>query len=161
MNLPIFNVDLKISKKIYEFYLRNCTRLDCFLENINFLTDVLFYSVLFSLYFIASKFCVVIAVVFYKIVSLLQKRFSRKRPYEFFNIEHINYSSKGHSFPSSHSAVAILIFLLYSSIPLSWLLITIPILRIISLNHWLSDVVAGILLALAVFVLLKLLIPVL
>ncbi|MEM0379271.1 MAG: phosphatase PAP2 family protein [Nanopusillaceae archaeon] len=80
--------------------------------------------------------------------NILQKLFNRERPYYFFKIE-INYKTPPYrSFPSSHTFLSILIFLtMYKAKVnpiLAILIFSIPILRIISLQHWFSDIVFSI-----------------
>ena len=160
MRIPITKPDLIISSKIYNFYSRRVKYLDGFLEELNFVTDLIFYFVLLVL--VASKhpFSILWASSVYALSVLIQKFFTRKRPYEFFSIDHSNYSARGHSFPSSHSAAATILLLTYPHLFIVWILVLIPILRVVTLNHWITDVAGGILLALSFFVGMKLALPI-
>ena len=90
------------------------------------------------------------------LLSVFRSAVNRKRPYETFDVPPvIKKDTKGHSFPSRHVFSATIIamtFLLHS--PWSWLGLiflgvsfALAVVRVVSGVHYLSDVVAGIVVA--------------
>ena len=121
----------------------------------------LFFFAKYSSYFSFKKALFLPAVSFV-VLSVVRKLINRPRPYEKFEVPPvIKKDTKGQSFPSRHVFSATLIamtFLLMS--PWSWLgviflfvSIALAIVRVVSGVHFISDVIAGILVAvLAAFV---------
>ena len=117
----------------------------------------LFFFGKFSSYFSFEKALLVPAVSFV-LLSVFRKAVNRPRPYEKFQLEPvIKKDTKGHSFPSRHVFSATMIamtFLLMS--PWSWLgviflfvSIALAVVRVVSGVHFISDVIAGIIVAVA------------
>lgn len=90
------------------------------------------------------------------LLSVFRAKFNRARPYEKFGVPPvIKKDTKGHSFPSRHVFSATMIamtFLLIS--PWSWLgviflivSVILAVVRVVSGVHFISDVLAGILVA--------------
>lgn len=121
----------------------------------------LFFFGKFSSYFSFTKALLVPGISFV-LLSLFRKWINRPRPYEKFEVPPvIKKDTKGQSFPSRHVFSATIIsmtFLLMS--PWSWLgilflLVSIALaaVRVISGVHFISDVIAGILIAVVAAVL--------
>ena len=88
--------------------------------------------------------------------ELLKRVFRKERPYRFFRIK-LRTSTKPHkAFPSSHSASATALFLCFYPAKISILFLLIPLLRVISFQHWPSDVAAGMSMGALSFALLRL-----
>ena len=115
----------------------------------------LFFFGKFSSYFSFEKALFVPAVSFI-LLSVFRKAVNRPRPYEKFQLPPvIKKDTKGHSFPSRHVFSATMIamtFLLMS--PWSWLgvifllvSIALAVVRVVSGVHFISDVIAGIIVA--------------
>lgn len=121
----------------------------------------LFFYGKFSSYFSFTKALLVPGISFV-LLSLFRKWINRPRPYEKFEVVPvIKKDTKGQSFPSRHVFSATIIamtFLLMS--PWSWLgilflLISMALaaVRVLSGVHFISDVLAGILIAVAAAIL--------
>ncbi len=121
----------------------------------------LFFFGKFSSYFSFTKALLVPGISFV-LLSLFRKWINRPRPYEKFEVPPvIKKDTKGQSFPSRHVFSATIIsmtFLLMS--PWSWLgilflLVSIALaaVRVLSGVHFISDVLAGILIAVVAAVL--------
>ena len=160
MQIPITKADSYISSRIYKVLRAHIRYLDGFLEELNFITDFIVYVILFILVITRHFISIPLAIIVYESSVFIQRFFERKRPYEVFNIIHSNYSAKGHSFPSSHSAVSIFLLLYYFNLPVIWILIIVPILRIITLNHWLTDILGGALIGILFFAGIKFFLPI-
>lgn len=115
----------------------------------------LFFFGKVSSYFSFEKALLVPAVSFV-LLSVFRKAVNRPRPYEKFQLTPvIKKDTKGHSFPSRHVFSATMIamtFLLMS--PWSWLgvifllvSIALAVVRVVSGVHFISDVIAGIIVA--------------
>ena len=115
----------------------------------------LFFFGKFSSYFSFEKALFVPAVSFV-LLSVFRKLVNRPRPYEKFDVPPvIKKDTKGHSFPSRHVFSATMIamtFLLMS--PWSWLgmiflivSVVLAVVRVVSGVHFISDVIAGMLVA--------------
>ncbi len=115
----------------------------------------LFFFAKFSSYFSFRKALLVPAISFV-LLSVFRKWINRPRPYEKFEMAPvIKKDTKGNSFPSRHvfSATMIAMTFLFMS-PWSWLgvifllvSIALAVVRVVSGVHFISDVVAGIIVA--------------
>jgi len=139
----LFNKMFMIDYKISEFFYKKLMdRLD-----IVYTIDIISY--LIGLYFISYiVFFVNFGYIFLFIISttityLLKLIFNRKRPYYFFDKRFAILVYENHSFPSEHTIIAILSFIITGNI----LALLTPILRIITLKHWLSDAIFTIILS--------------
>jgi len=140
----MFMIDYKISEL---FYKKLMDRLD-----IVYMIDVISY--LINLYFISYiLFFINFSYIFLFIIStvityLLKLIFNRKRPYYFFDKRFHILVYENHSFPSEHTVIAILSFIITGNI----LVLVTPILRIITLKHWLSDAIFSIILSIIFYI---------
>lgn len=93
------------------------------------------------------------------IVSIFRKIVNRKRPYETMNIEPLLEHKQGESFPSRHTVSAFIIALvcldinLYLAIFALIIAIFISLSRILAGVHYISDVIAAIVIAFIIFLL--------
>jgi len=121
----------------------------------------LFFFGKYSSYFSFRKALLVPAISFV-LLSVVRKLINRPRPYEVFDLPPIiKKDTKGNSFPSRHVFSATIIamtFLLMS--PWSWLgvlfllvSIALAVVRVVSGVHFISDVIAGIVVAVVAAVL--------
>lgn len=121
----------------------------------------LFFHAKYSSYFSFWKALFVPAISFV-LLSVFRKLINRPRPYETFEIAPvIPKDTKGHSFPSRHVFSATMIamtFILHSQwswLGLIFLVISmlLAVVRVVSGVHYISDVVAGIVVAMVAAVL--------
>lgn len=121
----------------------------------------LFFNAKYSSYFSFWRALLVPGVSFV-LLSVFRSVVNRPRPYEAFELSPvIKKDTKGHSFPSRHVFSATIIamtFILHS--PWSWLgliflavSLLLAVVRVISGVHYISDVVAGIVVAVVAAVL--------
>ena len=115
----------------------------------------LFFNAKYSSYLSFLRALLVPGISFI-LLSVFRSVVNRKRPYEAFDVPPvIKKDTKGHSFPSRHVFSATMIamtFLLHS--PWSWLgliflgiSLALAVVRVVSGVHYISDVVAGIVVA--------------
>jgi len=135
----IFIFDYKVSQFFYEKLKGNIT-LVYILDSISYFIDIAF--VVYILIFI--NFNYIFLFIFVTIITYVLKIIiKRKRPFYFFDESFSALVYKNHSFPSEHTAFATLSFL----ITLNPISILPAILRILTLKHWLSDVIFSILMS--------------
>lgn len=140
--MNIYNFDIKISERILKTF--KTEKLKYFSLFSDFL--LLFYCI-FLIYISLQN--VIFIFLGWIIPNILQKFFKKERPYSFFKLN-INYDTpKERSFPSSHTFLAMFLFFRIVKIHLilAILIIIIPVLRILSLQHWFSDVIFSIMLS--------------
>ena len=121
----------------------------------------LFFNAQFSSFFSLPKAILVPAVSFV-LLSVGRSIINRPRPYEAFEVAPvIPKDTKGHSFPSRHvfSAMVIALTFVFMS-PWTWLglifvvvALLLAVVRVVSGVHYISDVIAGILVAVVAAVL--------
>ena len=148
IKLKIFSWDIKLSKFVYN-------RLkSSHIQRLTLFTNFLMYIVIVYLMF-HDRFALFLALILWYTSLVLQKIFYRPRPYFYLNIDLQTTTPKEHSFPSSHTMVSIGLFLAYHQFPLSYLLLIIPFLRVITLRHWLSDILITTILCVASYIVIK------
>ena len=118
------------------------------------LVYLFFYAYLSS--FFSFKKALLVPAISFILLSLFRKIINRPRPYETFDVPPvIKKDTKGHSFPSRHVFSATMIamtFILHSPwIGLGMIFLVVSLLlavvRVVSGVHYISDVVAGIVVA--------------
>jgi hypothetical protein len=126
-------IDYKISEF---FYKKLIDRLGIvyIIDAISYLINLFFISYIVFLINFSYIFLFIIST---SITYLLKLIFNRKRPYYFFDKRFAILVYENHSFPSEHTIIAILSFIITGNI----LVLVSPILRIITLKHWLSDAI--------------------
>ena len=129
----MFMIDYKISEFFYR-KLRNRLNLVYIIDAISHLINLFFIS--YIVFFINFSY-IFLFIISTTITYLLKLIFNRKRPYYFFDKRFAILVYKNHSFPSEHTVIAILSFIITGNI----LVLSSPILRIITLKHWLSDAI--------------------
>ncbi len=131
--IKILEIEKKLIKRIPEKYAKIfdilSTFLICFFGIVSFFYYPLYYA------FICNTFIFAI----YIFNSIVQNFFRRPRPYIFSNI--IYHTPAERSFPSGHTIVSILMFICFNKIPLIYLILLVPIFRILALQHWPSDII--------------------
>lgn len=133
IELKVFNWDVKLSKFIYE-HLGEST-----IQKLTLITNILMCIVILYL-ILYDRFALILALILWSLSLILQRIFYRPRPYLYLNVDLQTSSPKNHSFPSSHTMVSIGLFLAYHHLTISYLLWVIPFLRVLTLRHWLSDI---------------------
>ena len=121
----------------------------------------LFFYAHLSSYF-SFKHALLVPAISFVLLSIFRKIVNRPRPYEAFDLPPvIKKDTKGHSFPSRHVFSATMIamtFILHSPWSLLGIIflvvsIILAVVRVVSGVHYISDVVAGFLVAVAAAVL--------
>jgi len=135
----MFMIDYKISEFFYK-KLKDKLNFVYIIDAISYLINLSF--ILYIIFFINFSYIFLFAI-FTAITYLLKLIFNRKRPYFFFDKRFAILVYENHSFPSEHTIIAILSFIITGNI----LVLIAPILRIITLKHWLSDAIFSIILS--------------
>jgi len=135
----MFMIDYKISEFFYE---KLMDRLDIvyIIDAISHLINLFF--IFYIIFFINFSY-IFLFTISTAITYLLKLIVNRKRPYYYFDKRFAILVYENHSFPSEHTIVAILSFIITGNI----LVLITPILRIITLKHWLSDAIFSIILS--------------
>ena len=114
----------------------------------NKLSNYLFY-VLFPLLVLLSgprtALYFIPAGISWEVSEFVKKGVKRERPYRVCNTRLRTSTKPDKAFPSSHSAAAFTLFLLFNPNPLAYFFLLIPLLRVLSFQHWPTDVLAGML----------------
>jgi membrane-associated phospholipid phosphatase len=135
----IFIIDYKISEYSYK-KLKDKLMLVYIIDVISYLINL--YFILHIVFFIDFSY-VFLFIISTAITYLLKLIFNRKRPYYFFDKRFAILVHENHSFPSEHTIIATFSFIITGNI----LVLITPILRIITIKHWLSDVLFSIILS--------------
>ncbi|MFP3167181.1 MAG: phosphatase PAP2 family protein [Candidatus Nanopusillus sp.] len=135
----MFMIDYKISEFFYK-KLMDRLAIIYIIDAISYLINLFFIS--YIIFFINFSY-IFLFIISATIIYLLKLIFNRKRPYYFFDKRFAILVYENHSFPSGHTIIAILSFIITGNI----LVLITPILRIITLKHWLSDAVFSIILS--------------
>ena len=142
-DLIFFNKMFMIDYKISEFFykkLRDRLNLVYAIDAISYLINLsfIFYIIFFINFSYIFLFAISTAITY-----LLKLIFNRKRPYYYFDKRFAILVYENHSFPSEHTIISILSFIITGNV----LVLITPILRIITLKHWLSDAIFSIILS--------------
>ncbi len=135
----MFIIDYKISEYFYK-KLKDKLMLVYIIDAFSYLINL--YFILYIIFFIDFGY-IFLFIISTAITYLLKLIFSRKRPYYFFDKRFAILVHENHSFPSEHTIIATLSFIITGNI----LALITPILRIITIKHWLSDVAFSIILS--------------
>lgn len=137
--MKIFHFDIFLSKKIAERFNNKQLKL------LSDISDILLLFYCFIAIFISLK-NVIYILIGWAIPNILQKLFIKERPYSFFKINIYYKSPRYNSLPSSHTFLSIFLFfsILKVNLFLALFILIIPILRILSLQHWFSDIIFSI-----------------
>lgn len=160
MEFPVLDLDRKVSG-LFSNFNRKDLRLMSKLSNYFLMLtslSMLLYFVLKSEFFLLLVSIPYLYVIWFLFV-FVQNNITRKRPYVFYNKDFGSRTPSDHSFPSTHTILSIFYVivslilvkekvLMYSFIILSSI---VPILRITSLQHWLSDVLSGAVFSIVVY----------
>jgi hypothetical protein len=147
-DLMFFNKMFMIDYKISEFFynkLRDKLNLVYVIDTISYLINLSF--VLYIIFLINFSY-IFLFIIFTAITYLLKLIVNRKRPYHYFDKRFAILVYENHSFPSEHTVIATLSFIITGNI----LVFIAPILRIITLKHWLSDAIFSIILSFVFYI---------
>ncbi|NAZ25927.1 MAG: phosphatase PAP2 family protein [Nanoarchaeota archaeon] len=135
----IFMIDYKISEFFYK-KLKDKLNFVYIIDAISYLINLsfIFYIIFFINFSYIFLFAISTAITY-----LLKLIVNRKRPYYYFDKRFAILVYENHSFPSEHAIIAILSFIITGNI----LVLITPILRIVTLKHWLSDAIFSIILS--------------
>jgi len=146
-DLIFFNKMFMIDYKISEFFykkLRDKLNLVYIIDAISYLINLSF--VFYIIFFINLSYIFLFAIST-AITYLLKLIFNRKRPYYYFDKRFSILVYENHSLPSEHTIISVLSFIITGNI----LVLISPILRIITLKHWLSDAICSIILSIVFY----------
>ncbi|MCD6483081.1 MAG: phosphatase PAP2 family protein [Candidatus Aenigmarchaeota archaeon] len=160
MEFPVLYFDREISR-IFSKFNKKDLRLMSKLSNYFLMLaslSVLLYFILKGEFFLLLVSIPYLYAIWFLFV-FVQNNITRKRPYVFYNKDFGSRTPSNHSFPSTHTILSIFYVivslvlvkekaLMYLFIILSSI---VPILRITSLQHWLSDVLSGIVFSIVVY----------
>jgi hypothetical protein len=142
-NLIFFNKIFTIDYKISEFFykrLKDKLNFVYTIDAISYLINLSF--ILYIIFFINFSYIFLFAIST-AITYLLKLIVNRKRPYYYFDKRFAILVYENHSFPSEHTVIATLSFIITGNI----LVLIAPTLRIITLKHWLSDAIFSVILS--------------
>ena len=139
----MFIVDYKISEFFYKKFMDRLT-IVYIIDTISYLINLFF---IFYIIFFINFGYIFLFIISTTITYLLKLIVNRKRPYYFFDKRFAILVYENHSFPSEHTIIAILSFIITGNI----LVLISPILRIITLKHWLSDAIFSIILSIVFY----------
>ena len=140
----IFMIDYKISEFFYK-KLMNRLSIVYIIDLISYLINLFFVS--YIIFFINFSYIFLFAIST-AITYLLKLIVNRKRPYYYFDKRFAILVYENHSFPSEHTIISILSFITTRNV----LVLITPILRIITLKHWLSDAIFSITLSIIFYI---------
>ena len=140
----MFMIDYKISEFFY-IKLKDKLSFVYIIDLISYLINLFF--IFYIIFFINFSY-IFLFTIFTAITYLLKLIVNRKRPYYYFDKRFAILVYENHSFPSEHTIVAILSFIITRNI----LVLVTPILRIITLKHWLSDAIFSIILSFVLYI---------
>lgn len=156
---------VKMTKKQYETlvsYIKNNKRLyrslsECYKSTPIIMAIVFLITGLYTAFFLPDKLIrfLLIPLFTFCAVSLIRRVINRERPYDRFNIPPVfeYQSGKGKSFPSRHTASAVIIAMacLYINITIgilmSVLAIIVGMVRVLTGMHYVTDVIGAIVMA--------------
>jgi len=142
-DLMFFNKMFMIDYKISEFFynkLRDKLNIVYVIDTISYLINLSF--VLYIIFLINFSY-IFLFIISTALTYLLKLIVNRKRPYYYFDKRFAILVYENHSFPSEHTVIATLSFIITGNI----LVFIAPIIRIITLKHWLSDAIFSIILS--------------
>jgi hypothetical protein len=147
-DLKFFNKIFMIDYKISEFFyrkLRDRLNIVYIIDTISYLINLSF--IFYIIFFINFNY-IFLFIASTAITYFLKIIVNRKRPYYYFDKRFAILVYENHSFPSEHTIIATLSFIITRNI----LVLITPILRIITLKHWLSDALFSIILSIIFYI---------
>jgi hypothetical protein len=140
----MFMIDYKISEFFYK-KLKDKLNFVYIIDAISYLINLsfIFYIIFFINFSYIFLFAISTAITY-----LLKLIVNRKRPYYYFDKRFAILVYENHSFPSEHTIISILSFIITRNV----LVLITPILRIITLKHWLSDAIFSIIFSFAFYI---------
>jgi len=147
-DLIFFNKMFMIDYKISEFFYKKLKDKLNFVYIIDAISYLINLSFIFYIIFFINFSYIFLFAISTAITYLLKLIVNRKRPYYYFDKRFAILVYENHSFPSEHTIISILSFIITGNV----LVLITPILRIITLKHWLSDAVFSIILSIIFYI---------
>jgi hypothetical protein len=143
-----FNKMFMIDYKISEFFYKKLMDRLGIVYIIDAISHLINLSFIFYIVFFINFSYIFLFAISTAITYLLKLIVNRKRPYYYFDKRFAILVYENHSFPSEHTIIAILSFIITGNV----LVLITPILRIITLKHWLSDAIFSIILSIIFYI---------
>ncbi|MFP3132292.1 MAG: phosphatase PAP2 family protein [Candidatus Nanopusillus sp.] len=143
-----FNKMFMIDYKISEFFYKKLMSRLAIVYIIDAISHLINLSFIFYIVFFINFSYIFLFAISTAITYLLKLIVNRKRPYYYFDKRFAILVYENHSFPSEHTIIAILSFIITGNV----LVLITPILRIITLKHWLSDALFSIILSIILYI---------
>ena len=147
-NSLFFNKMFMIDYKISEFFYKKLKDKLNFVYIIDAISYLINLSFIFYIIFFINFSYIFLLAISTAITYLLKLIVNRKRPYYYFDKRFAILVYENHSFPSEHTIISILSFIITRNV----LVLITPILRIITLKHWLSDAIFSIILSFVFYI---------
>jgi hypothetical protein len=147
-DLLFFNKMFMIDYKISEFFYKKLKDKLNFVYIIDAISYLINLSFIFYIIFFINFNYIFLFAISTAITYLLKLIVNRKRPYYYFDKRFAILVYENHSFPSEHTIISILSFIITGNV----LVLIAPILRIITLKHWLSDAIFSIILSFVFYI---------
>jgi len=147
-NSLFFNKMFMIDYKISEFFYKKLKDKLNFVYIIDAISYLINLSFIFYIIFFINFSYIFLFAISTAITYLLKLIVNRKRPYYYFDKRFAILVYENHSFPSEHTIISILSFIITRNV----LVLITPILRIITLKHWLSDAIFSITLSIVFYI---------
>ena len=148
-NSLFFNKMFIIDYKISEFFYKKLKDKLNFVYIIDAISYLINLSFIFYIIFFINFSYIFLFAISTAITYLLKLIVNRKRPYYYyFDKRFAILVYENHSFPSEHTIISILSFIITRNV----LVLITPILRIITLKHWLSDAIFSITLSIVFYI---------
>jgi membrane-associated phospholipid phosphatase len=142
-NSLFFNKMFMIDYKISEFFYKKLKDKLNFVYIIDAISYLINLSFIFYIIFFINFSYIFLFAISTAITYLLKLIVNRKRPYYYFDKRFAILVYENHSFPSEHTVIATLSFIITGNI----LVLIAPTLRVITLKHWLSDALFSVILS--------------
>ncbi|BFI73315.1 hypothetical protein YN1_3020 [Nanoarchaeota archaeon] len=108
--------------------------------------------ILYLIYTIFINIRIFIYSIIILIISYIIKEIVKKeRPIDLFDNER-NVFIDNYSFPSIHTILSIFLFLSFIKNPIFYPILIVPILRILSLRHWISDIIYSSIISILIYI---------
>ena len=147
-NSVFFNKIFMIDYEISEFFYKKLKDKINFVYIIDAISYLINLSFIFYIIFFINFSYIFLFAISTAITYLLKLIVNRKRPYYYFDKRFAILVYEDHSLPSEHTIISILSFIITRNV----LVLIAPILRIITLKHWLSDAIFSIILSFVFYI---------
>lgn len=130
---------------ILKIYIKTNENLRFYISLISYIIILIYLIYVLFLNIKIFVFLIIIIAILYIIKNMIKK----ERPIDLFTDER-NIFIDNYSFPSIHTVISILLILFFHN-TFFYILLIVPILRIISLRHWISDIIYSIILSFPIY----------